>query len=293
MKPAPFDYAAPATLEEAVALLKSNVGVAKILAGGQSLVPLLNMRLARPALLIDLNRVADLEYVREQDGHLAIGSMTRLRTLERSDLLRGHLPLLHAAIRLVAHPQIRSRGTLGGSLAHADPAAECPAVALALDAELRALGPRGTRSIPAAKFFVTYLTTALDPAEILTEVRLPVLPRDTGWSIVEVSRRHGDFAMAGAVATVSLGRSGKIATTRIVLFGTGPTPFRPHAAEDGLLGERPAETLLARAARVAAEEIDEPLSDLHASSDYRRHLANVVVRRALAEAIERSGGRSG
>jgi carbon-monoxide dehydrogenase medium subunit len=290
MKPSSFEYFAPTTLEEAVSLMKEHVGEAKILAGGQSLVPLLNMRMARPSIVIDLNRISDLDYIRESGGTLAIGAMTRKRDVERSDLVRTRQPLLHAATLLVAHPQIRNRGTVGGSLAHADPAAEYPALAVALDAELRAIGPGGERVIRAADFYVTYLTTALDPAEVLTEARLPVLPRNTGWSVGELSRRHGDFAIAGSVVTVSVGRRGRISGARIVLFGVGPTPVRAREAEQLLEGEQPGEDLFREASRKVTNEIDEPMTDLHGTSDYRRHLAGVLTRRGLAEAVRRAGG---
>jgi carbon-monoxide dehydrogenase medium subunit len=291
MKPPVFDYAAPGTVGEAVSLLAQHEGEAKILAGGQSLMPLLNMRLARPGLLVDLGRVPGLDYIREVDGGLAIGAMTTQRTVERSPLVASRNPLLHAAVRLIAHPQIRNRGTIGGSLAHADPAAECPAIALAMDAELRVVGPGESgreRTIPAADFFVTYLTTALAPTELLAEVRFPALPEGSGWSFMEVARRHGDFALAGAVATLALDRGGRCAGARLVLFGVGSTPLRARAAEDALCGEKPSETLIGQAAEQAAAAIDEPLSDVHASAEYRRHLAGVLARRSLAEAAGRA-----
>ncbi len=293
MKPPPFEYAAPTTLEDALALLREHGGDAKVLAGGQSLVPLLNMRLARPAVIVDLNRLPGLDYVRQVDGWLAIGAMTRQRAIERSDLARERQPLLHAATRLIAHPQIRNRGTVGGSLAHADPAAEYPAVALALDAELRVAGPAGERAIPARNFFQTYLTTALDVTEIVTEVRFPTLPQGAGWSFLELSRRHGDFALAGAAVTLSLSSSGMLDGARIALFGVGATPLRATAAEALLTGETPGDALFTHAAQAARDAVEEPLSDVHASAEYRRHLAGVLTRRALTEAAARArGGRA-
>jgi CO/xanthine dehydrogenase FAD-binding subunit len=291
MKPPAFDYVAPGTVGEAAALLAQHDGEAKILAGGQSLMPLLNMRLARPGLLVDLGRVSGLDYIREVDGGLAIGAMTTQRTVERSTVVASRNPVLHAAVRYIAHPQIRNRGTIGGSLAHADPAAECPAIALALDAELRVTGSGGAgqeRVIPAADFFVTYLTTALAPTEVLTEVRFPALPDGTGWSFMEVARRHGDFALAGAVATLALDRSGRCAGARLVLFGVGSTPLRIRATEDALRGEKPSEKLIEQAAEKVAAVVDEPLTDVHASAEYRRHLAGVLARRSLAEAAGRA-----
>jgi carbon-monoxide dehydrogenase medium subunit len=289
MKPAPFEYFDPKTLEEAVSLLQKHGEDAKILAGGQSLMPLLSMRMARPEALIDLSRVRELEYIRETDGALAIGAMTSKREVERSELVQRRQPLLHAATVLVAHPQIRNRGTVGGSMAHADPAAEYPAVALVLDAELRAVGPDGERTIGAEDFFQSYLTTALQPAEVLTEVRFPVLADGAGWAFREVSRRQGDFAMAGAAVTLSAEDSGRCKAARIVLFGVGPTPIRARGAEQMLVGEALGEAILEAAGRRASDDLDEPLSDVHASAEFRRHLARVLTRRALAEAMTRAG----
>jgi carbon-monoxide dehydrogenase medium subunit len=289
MKPAPFEYADPRSLEEAVALLAQHEGEARLLAGGQSLMPLMNMRLARPELVVDINRVPGLDYIREtENGGLAVGAMTRQRAIERSNLVQARQPLLHAATKLIAHPQIRNRGTVGGSLAHADPAAEYPAVALALDAELRAKGPNGERAISAADFFVTYLTTALDPAEMLTELRLPPMPPRSGWAFHEVARRRGDFAIAGVATVLSLDGGQTCSSARIVLFGVAPKAIRAREAEHALNGEKAEETSFAEAARRAAAALDEPLSDIHASADYRRHLAEVLTRRALSEAAARA-----
>jgi carbon-monoxide dehydrogenase medium subunit len=288
MKPVRFEYEAPTSVGDAVSSLAGYDGEAKLLAGGQSLMPLLNMRLARPGLVVDLGRIPELDYVRESDGGLAIGAMTSKRSVERSPLVESRQPLLHAATVLIGHPQIRNRGTVGGSMAQADPAAEYPAMAVALDAELRAVGPDGERTIKAEDFFVTYLTTALGPTEVLTEVRVPVLPERSGWAFTELARRHGDFAMAGAAVTLSLDAGGHCSDARIVLFGVGPTPVRPHAAEQLINGERPGEELYRQAGRKVSEEIDEPMSDVHASAEYRRHLADVLTRRGLAEAVARA-----
>lgn len=288
MKPPSFDYAAPATLAEATALLAAHDGDAKLLSGGQSLVPLLNMRLARPALLVDLAKVPDLDYVRPDGDGLTIGAMTRQRTVELAPLVQEQHPMLHAGMMLIAHPQNRNQGTVGGSLAHADPAAELPALALALDATLQAVGPDGERTIAAADFFLTYLTTSLATAEVLTAVRFPLLPARTGWSIVEVARRHGDFALAGVVALVTVDGAGRCAAARLVLFGVGSTPIRAQAAEDLLTGAALAAPVFARAGARAAANLEEPLTDVHASSDFRRDLARVLAGRALAEASERA-----
>lgn len=289
MKPPRFDYAAPTTVAEAVALLKQYDGEAKILAGGQSLMPLLNMRLTRPAMLVDLGKIAELNYIREEDGAIAIGAMTTKRAVEDSDLVKSRQPLLHAATIQIGHTAIRNRGTVGGSVAHADPAAEYPALAVALDAQLRAAGPDGARTVKAADFYLSYLTTALESAEILTEVRFPVLARGTGWSCMEVARRHGDFAMTGAVVTVTLASDGGCSAARVVLFGVAPVPLRVRAAEQILTGQKPSDKLLQAAGQKAAEAVEEPLSDVHASGEYRRYLAQVVTRRALAEAVTRAG----
>ncbi len=287
MKPASFEYFAPTTVADAVSLLQEHGPEAKLLAGGQSLVPLLNMRLARPTAVIDVNRVEGLDYVREDGESLAIGAMTHHRTVERSELVQRVNPLLHAATGLIGHPQIRNRGTVGGSIAHADPAAELPAIALALDAQMRIAGPNGERLVSAADFFVTYLTTALEPGEMLTEVRFPALASGTGWSIQEMTRRHGDFALAGAAVTLAVD-GGVCSDARIVLFGVGATPLRVQQAEERLVGERVDAALMSEVGREISSSIDEPLSDIHATSEYRRNLAGVLTERALVEALERA-----
>ena len=294
MKPPRFDYVDPKTVGETVGLLKQHEGEAKLLAGGQSLMPLLNMRLARPGVLIDLRKVTGLNYIREANtasGKLAIGAMTTKRSVEDSALIKSRQPLLHAATLLVGHAQIRNRGTVGGSMAQADPAAEYPAIAVALDAELHAVGPSGERALKASDFFVSYLTTALDPTEMVTEVRFPVLGNSTGWSIAEVTRRHGDFAMTGVALTVTLDRGGHCSGTRIVLFGVGATPVRATAAEQVVNGQKPTDKVFEQAAGKVNDDITEPLTDVHASAEYRRHLAQVLTRRALAEAVARAGGK--
>jgi carbon-monoxide dehydrogenase medium subunit len=290
VKPPSFEYADPKTLEEAVRLLEENEYEAKILSGGQSLMPLLNMRLARPELLVDLAKIPDLDYVREDAGSLVVGGMTRQRSLELSSTVRERFPLVYDATMHIAHPQNRNQGTVGGSIAHADPAAELPALVLATGAELVATGPDGSRTISADEFFVTYLTTCMEPAEILTEIRIPALGDRTGHSLQELARRHGDFALAGAIATVTLAGGGAIESARLVLFGVGATPVRAAAAEAMLVGEQPTETVFEAAAAKAAADLDDPLSDVHASADYRRSLAGVMARRALAEAAVRAAG---
>jgi CO/xanthine dehydrogenase FAD-binding subunit len=288
MKPPSFDYEAPATLDDAVSLLAANEFEAKLLAGGQSLMPLLNMRLARPGLLIDLARIPGLDTIKDGDTGLVIGGMARQRAVELSPLVSAKHPLLHAALLHVAHPQNRNQGTLGGSIAHADPAAELPALAVALDAEIEARGPDGTRSIPASEFFLTYLTTSLAGNEILTAVRFPYLPAKAGWSFLEVARRHGDFALTGTIATVGLDDRGNVETARIVLFAVDSRPRRMHEAEALLAGQAPSPILFERAAQAASDAIEEPLSDVHASAEFRLSLATTLVRRALTEAAEKA-----
>jgi carbon-monoxide dehydrogenase medium subunit len=289
MKPPVFDYATPATLAEATALLVEHDGEAKLLSGGQSLVPLLNMRLARPAIVVDLARIPGLDYVRADAAGFAIGAMTRQRTVELSPEVQARHPLLHAGMQLIAHPQNRNQGTIGGSLAHADPAAELPALAVALDATVEATGPHGVRTIPASEFFLTYLTTTLEASEVLTAVRFPTLPARTGWSMLEVARRHGDFGLAGVVAILGLGGDGRIATARIVLFGVGATPIHARAAEARLVGQAVDPGVFAAVGAQAAGDLEEPLSDVHASADYRRDLARILTVRALTEAATRAG----
>jgi len=289
MKPARFDYVAPASVGEAVSLLSSGGGEAKILAGGQSLVPLLNMRLARPDLLVDIGRIRELDFIRENPGGgLSIGAMTSKRVVEQSPLVLARNPMLQAATAMIGHPQIRNRGTVGGSMAQADPAAEYPAVALAMDVELVAQGPGGERVIAAPDFFVTYLTTCLEPAEVLTEVRVPAIPAGRGWSFQELARRHGDFAMSGAAVLLDLDGKGRCTDTRIVVFAVGDTPLRVREAEALVDGQSPSDAVFAEAAKKVGEAIEEPMSDVHASAEYRRDLAQVLTRRALAEALGRA-----
>lgn len=285
MKPATFDYFAPSSVQEAISLLKEHGGDAKALAGGQSLVPLMNMRLARPKLLVDINKLSELDYIRPHDGGLAIGALTRHRTVERSDLVQERCPLLFGTIPFIAHPAIRNRGTLGGSLAHADPMAELPAVMVALGAEIRARGPQGERSIKAEEFFITYLTTALEPDELLTEVRIPPWPAKTGWGFVELARRHGDMAMAGVAATLAVD-GGVCRQARIALLGVGSTPVQASSAEALLVGQKPSDDLFRQAGEKIAQEV-EPGEDIHATAEYRRHLAKVLTQRALGAALER------
>jgi CO/xanthine dehydrogenase FAD-binding subunit len=290
MKPAPFDYVIPASIEEAVSYLANEDVDTMVLAGGQSLVPLLNMRMARPEMLVDLGKLDGLDFIREtDDGGLAIGAMTTKRSVEHSSLVQNKQPLMHAATCLIAHPQIRNRGTVGGSLAQADPAAEYPAVSLILDARIKAVGPDGERTIPASEFFFTYLTTALQEGELLTEMWLPAFPATRGWAFKEVARRHGDFAMAGSAVTLDLDSSGRCQSTRVVVFALGDTPLRIEKVENAINGQAPSDALFESACLGIAEGVEEPLSDVHASEEYRAELAAVLTRRALREAVDRCG----
>jgi carbon-monoxide dehydrogenase medium subunit len=296
MKPAAFRYLAPRSLEEAVGLLAEHGDEAKVIAGGQSLVPMMAFRLATPAALIDLNGVPELDHLRDDGDGLALGAMTRHRAVQDLPGLRDRCAMMAEGVDLIGHAAIRNRGTVGGSVAHADPAAEWPALILALDGEVDAVGPGGSRTVPAADLFDTYFTTALAPDEILTEVRIR-LPGDAasegsvGSCFVEFARRHGDFAVAGAGALLGLAADGSVHDARVVLIGVRDTPVRGHASEALLLGTHPTDDVLAEAAQAVAGEID-PVSDLHGSAEYRRHLATVLLRRALTTARDRAGERS-
>lgn len=287
MKPAPFTYAAPESLPDALRLLARYGEDGKVLAGGQSLVPLLNMRLARPAVLIDLNRVRALDYI--TDGtEIRIGAMTRQRTAELSPLVRTKLPLLAEAIGYVGHPQIRNRGTIGGSLAHADPSAELPAVLAALDGTVVVRSSRGTRRLGAEAFFVTYLTTALAPDEVLVEVRLPAHDH-LGTAFLEVARRHGDYALVGVAAVVDLDGD-DLRRVRLTFTGVGGSPVRVEEAEAAATGASPGDRLFAEVGRIVAERL-QPESDIHASSEYRRAVGGVLAERALRAAVARARDR--
>lgn len=289
MKPPPFRYQAADSVEEALSWLGRHGSEAKLLAGGQSLIPVLNFRLARPAVLVDLNRVPGLDFVRETDGELAVGALTRQRSLERDSATRRLSPLLAETLPFVAHPQIRNRGTVGGSLAHADPAAELPAVALALGARLRLVSERGERWLSAGGFFTGLFATALAPDEMLAEVRFPKLPARTGCAFGEIARRHGDYAQAGAAVVVTLADDGTIERARIAYLALGEGPLGAPRAAAVLEGAPPSAELFAEAAEAAGRDVD-PTSDVHATEAYKRHLAKVLTRRLLATAVARAQG---
>lgn len=286
MKPAPFDYAAASTLEEALALRSDRAGDCAVLAGGQSLVPALNLRLARPALVLDINGVEELAGIGTDDGGIVIGALTRQRDAERSEAVAERAPLIREALSFVGHPAIRVRGTVGGSLAHADPAAELPAVASVLEAELVVRRPGGERVVSAEAFFTGWFATVIEPDELLTEIRLPALPPGMGTAFEEVARRRGDFALVGAAAALTV-RDASVAEMRVAIAGVAGGPVRVREEEREAEGQPAgAETFRAAAAAIAAAL--DPQSDLHASAAYRRRAAAVVVERALARAGERA-----
>lgn len=289
MKPAPFEYAAPETLDEVVRLLGERGDDAKVIAGGQSLVPLLAFRLAAPEILVDVNRVPGLDGVALDGDTLTIGALARHRDVELFPGLRERCAMLADSVSLIGHVAIRNRGTVGGSIAHADSAAEWPSLVLALDGEVQARSVQGVRTIAGRELFESYFTTTLRPDEILTQVRLRLPTGRIGSAYTELARRHGDFAIAGAGALLSLTDAGTVGQGRVVLIGVRDTAVRSTAAEAVLAGAAPGEETFAAAAEAIDPEI-EPMSDLHGSSDYRRHVAKVLVRRTLARAYERAQG---
>jgi carbon-monoxide dehydrogenase medium subunit len=289
MKPAPFDYIAPATLDDAIGALTTAGDDAKILAGGQSLIPMLALRLARPAVLVDINRLRGLDGIREASGILEIGALVRQRALER--WAAGRSPFFSEVLHAVAHPPIRNRGTVVGSIVHADPASELPALLLCLEGVVVARGPRGERMIPADRFYRAPLTTALEGHELATAVRFTLPPAGSGWGFAEVSRRHGDFALVGAVAVLARAPDGTVARARVAFFGAGGTPLRGAAAERALEGRVPTPPLIVDAARAAAAGLS-PDGDIHATAAYRRRVAATLAERTLTAALARCGGGS-
>ena len=286
MKPAAFQHVAPTAIDEVLSLLSEHAPDARVLAGGQSLVPLMNFRLSCPSILIDLNRVEDLAYIRDDGGSLAIGAMTRERTIETSDVVRRFAPLLHEATSYIAHLPIRSRGTIGGSLANADPAAEYPAVSVALDCDMVIRSTRGERRVRASDFFIGLLTTAMEPDELLVEIIVPKAPPRSGSAFVEIARRHGDFALAGVAVQITYSGD-SLAEVHMAACGVGPGPVKLAAAEHIIMQDGLNEATAKRAAKAAAEEVD-PSNDLHATAGYRRHLTGIMASRALLRAGARA-----
>lgn len=287
MKPPPFEYHDPDTLDEALALLAEFGEDAKVLAGGQSLVPLLNFRLASPERIIDINRIGELSYLHARDGRLRVGALTRHSMLEGSALVARDWPLLSEAVRWVAHPQVRNRGTVGGTVAHADPSAEIPVALVALDARFRARSLRGERTIEWPDLFQGPMTTCLEPDELLVEVEVPPVPAGSGHAFTEYSRRHGDYGLGGAAVRLTLDGDGRCSDAAISLLGAAPTPLRADAAERLLVGAAIDERAAAQAAEAATEGTT-PSGDLHGSSAYRRSLITVLVRRAIVTAASRA-----
>jgi CO/xanthine dehydrogenase FAD-binding subunit len=288
MKPASFDLVTARSVDEAVAALAAGNGAAKLLAGGQSLVPMLNFRLIQPIVLVDINRLPDLAAVTDQPGGVRLGALARHRAVETSPLIAERFPVLAAALAHVGHLAIRNRGTVGGSLAHADPAAEWPMMALLLDAKIRTAAPQGGSVIDAKDFFVGALATALSEAEMVTGIDLPALARGMGWGFEELARRQGDFAIAAVGALIATDGT-RCSDARIVMAGGGDTARRAAAAEALLRGQALTQKAIAAAAR-AVRDAAAPSTDLHASADYRRHVLEVLARRALAAAARRAAG---
>jgi len=287
LKPAAFEYLSPTRLSDALHLLAEHGMNAKVLAGGQSLVPTLNFRLGRYDYLIDINGLGELAYIRLEGETLCIGAMTRQRSIERSAPVRRYAPLLAEATKSVAHLPIRTRGTIGGSLSHADPAAEYPAVLLALDGELVLQSRAGRRRVPAAEFFLGPLETALRADELLVEIVIPAARPGQGFAFREVSRRRGDFAIVGVAAALTM-NAGKIGDARFALCGIGSGPVRLSEAERLLTGQVPSPALLREAGHLAARSVT-PQSDLHADADYRRHLIDVLLQQVAAAAFADAG----
>jgi carbon-monoxide dehydrogenase medium subunit len=291
MKPPPFEYYAPTTVEEALSHLAEHGYDAKPLAGGQSLIPMMNFRLAQPSVLVDLNNIPELAYIRpDENGGALLGAMTRHKIVGHDPLIAKQVPLVHEAIPNIGTPQVRTRGTFGGSLSHADPSAELVAISVALKGRFKLRSQKGERWIPANEFFIGPFASALEPEELLVEINLPRLPERSGWSLMEVARRHNDFALIGVAAVVKLDTNGICEEARLVFLSAGDRPMEAHQAAELLKGQSPtAEAIQAAAEKAASADID-PGGDIHATAEFRRHLANVLSRRALDDAFKRARG---
>ena len=288
MKPAPFEYHAPNSLEQALDLKRQNADDAKILAGGQSLVPAMNFRIVQPGVLIDLNQIVELSFIREEGETIHIGAMVRERHLEFDKSIAKRIPLLAESVPFIAHPQIRNRGTIGGSIVNADPAAELPVLMLALNARLKAKNVSGERWIDAQGFFAGMFTTALEPDEILVEIELPFMPQQTGWSFMEVAPRAGDYALMGVAALVTLDESKKCKQAKLVYLNAGDGPVDAREAANMLQGETLTDALIDSAASVASGKEIDPYGNVHTSPEFQRHLAKVLTKKALKQAIQRA-----
>ncbi len=289
MKPPRFYYCAPHILDEALFLLDQNSEDTKVLAGGQSFVPLLNMRLAAPAYMVDINHISELNYIEQEDGYLAIGATVRQRQVERSALALTKHPLLVEVIKHIGHVQIRNRGTVVGSIAHADPAAELPALLTCLNGEVLVQSIHGERVIRAEEFFTGYLSTALEPGEMLTEVRFPVLTPQAGWAFLEFARRSGDYALVGAAAVLNRTPDDRCMSAHIAYLGIAGAPVRGHAIEVALAGTSLDEPVLDAAAEIASALVSDDMGDVHATVEYRRVLTAELTKRVLKAAWERRG----
>lgn len=289
MKPAPFEYYAPTTVEEALSLLTEHGYDAKVLAGGQSLIPMMNFRLVQPSVLVDLNNIPELSYIRpDENGGLRLGAMTRHHQVEIDLLVAECAPLLHETMPKIAYAQIRSRGTFGGSVSHADPSAELGSVSVALGGRFRLQSQKGERWVPANEFFTGLFSTVLEPGELLVEIALPSMPARSGWSLMEVARRPHDFALVGVAAIITLDAKGLCEQARMVFLSAGDVPMVAHKAVEALKGQKPTLEAINASAEIAASEDIDPSSDIHATAEFRRHLANVLARRALEQAFQRA-----
>lgn len=289
MKPALFEYHAPDSLEQALEIMSQHAGEAKVLAGGQSLVPAMNFRVVQPGVLIDLNRISELSFIREEGEAIRVGAMARERHLEFDSSIAKRIPLLTEATPFIAHPQIRNRGTIGGSIVNADPAAELPVLMLALNARLKAKNISSERWIEAPDFFTGMFSTALEPDEILVEIELPFMPAYTGWSFMEVAPRAGDYALMGVAAQVTLDENGKCGGAKLVYLNAGEGPMDAKEAAKLLAGEMLNDALIESAATHASEKEINPFGNVHTSSEFQRHLANVLTKKALKQAAQRAG----
>ncbi len=293
MKPAPFKYYAPQSVPEVLELLTEYGYDAKVLAGGQSLVPMMNFRLVQPAVLVDINNIPELSYIDTHEKGIRIGAMVRHSQAEKDSLIKERAPLIYESMPQIATTQIRNRGTIGGSLAHADPSAELVVVSTALEANFKIQNQKGERVIPASEFFVGLLMTCMEPDDLLVEIQIPPLPDRSGWSLKEVARRPHDFALVGVAAVLALDKKGRCSEARLVYLSAGDGPISAPEAAGMLIGEEiTPELITAAAEKASADEID-PGSDIHATADFRRHLANVLTRRALEEALQRAKGGKG
>ena len=289
MKPAPFEYLAPTSLDDVLAALNEHGFDAKLLAGGQSLVPVMNFRLAQPGVLIDINNVSALDFIRrDDDGTVRFGSMVRQNRLERDLLVKEHLPLLHETMPFIAHPQIRNRGTFGGSLAHADPAGELPVIAVALNGRFRIQSKTSDRWVNAVDFFQALFETDCGDEEMITEIEIPAVAANTGSAFTEVARRHGDYALGGVAAVVTVDNNQICTDARLVYLNAGEVPMVAEKAAKMLVGEKISEALLMETAVTASSEEINPTSDIHANDEYKRHLAKILTIRALKTAFERA-----